>query len=517
MTQGLTLLTFLVVSFLAVGSLLVGAKLLRVRARADSPLKRETYECGETPTGMAWVRFHARYYVVALFFVLFDVEAALILPWGTIVREVGTAGLVAVGDLRGGPDARLGLGDPERSARVGVRTVDDGSGFEHPLYRTLLSVPGLSVATTALDEVLTWGMSNALWVFPMATSCCGIEFMATAASRVDIDRMGTIVRATPRQADVMVVAGTITVKMAPRVKKLWDQMPEPKWCIAMGVCAISGDFYRNLYSVVPGIDTFLPVDVYVPGLPAESRGADARVHPAAGKNPEATQGRERHARAQPRADQRSPSHPFRAWSIASARPSSIAPRSNRRPSPPRWRRRRLCEPRFRPRRRSRCGGQAEPSGPDLPAVLTELGIPTTGEAGPPLVPASRHLEVAARLKARGYRQFVSVVATHWVPGTGRRPKAVDEPEHFEVTSLLRTVGAGSRLATWTVRLSPGEAIPSLFKLFAGADWQEREQYDLVGVVFADHPDLRRLMMPENYDRFPLRRDLPANLPYAPWR
>jgi len=101
MTQGLTLLAFLVVSFLAVGSLLVGAKLLRVRARADSPLKRETYECGETPHGMAWVRSHARYYVVALFFVLFDIEAALILPWGTIVREVGTAGLIAVGTFVG--------------------------------------------------------------------------------------------------------------------------------------------------------------------------------------------------------------------------------------------------------------------------------------------------------------------------------------------------------------------------------------------------------------------------------
>src|SRR5215470_16499301 len=101
MTQGLALLAFLVVSFLAVGSLLVGAKLLRVRARVNSPLKRETYECGETPQGMAWVRFHARYYVVALFFVLFDIEAALILPWGTIVREVGTAGLIAVGTFVG--------------------------------------------------------------------------------------------------------------------------------------------------------------------------------------------------------------------------------------------------------------------------------------------------------------------------------------------------------------------------------------------------------------------------------
>jgi NADH-quinone oxidoreductase subunit B/C/D len=399
---------------------------------------------------------------------------------------------------------------------VGVRTVDDGASFEHPLYRTLLSVPGLSVATTVLDEVLTWGMSNALWVFPMATSCCGIEFMATAASRVDIDRMGTIVRATPRQADVMVVAGTITVKMAPRVKKLWDQMPEPKWCIAMGSCAISGDFYRNLYSVVPGVDTFLPVDVYVPGCPPnpealmhgflrlqekirkQRKGEKVVPDP----NPELLRVTRPSLPRLVDADRTAELDQAQVQSAEIATEVEVTPpvRTSLQSEPP--------QP---------VAERADPGGADLAAVLAELGIPATAEGGPPLVAAAKHLELAARLKAQGYRQFVSVIATHWIPGTGRKGKAPDEPEHYEVTTLLRTVGPSSRTATWTVRLPPGEPIPSLFPLFAGADWQEREQYDLVGVVFADHPDLRRLMMPENYDRFPLRRDLPANLPYAPWR
>ncbi len=139
--------------------------------------------------------------------------------------------------------------------------------YEHPLYDYMLRVPGLDVAVTSIDQLLTWGATHSLWIFPMATSCCGIEFMAAAASRVDLDRMGAMIRGTPRQCDVMVVAGTITVKMAPRVKRLWDQMPEPKWCVAMGSCAISGDFYRDIYSVVPGIDTAIPVDVYIPGCP----------------------------------------------------------------------------------------------------------------------------------------------------------------------------------------------------------------------------------------------------------
>jgi NADH-quinone oxidoreductase B subunit len=397
-----------------------------------------------------------------------------------------------------------------------VRTVDDGSAFEHPLYRTLLRMPGLTVATTVLDQVLTWGTSNALWVFPMATSCCGIEFMATAASRVDIDRMGTIVRATPRQADVMVVAGTITVKMAPRVKKLWDQMPEPKWCIAMGSCAISGDFYRNLYSVVPGVDTFLPVDVYVPGCPPNP---EALMHgflrlqekirrQRKGENVVPEPNPELLRVTKPSLPRLVDTDRTAELDRAQVESADIATEAEVTP----------------PVRASLAVEATDPvaqhpaaAGSDLAAVLAELGIAATGEGGPPLVPVATHLELAARLKARGYRQFVSVIATHWIPGTGRKGKAPDEPEHYEVTTLLRTVGKGSRTATWTVRLAPGELVPSLFKLFAGADWQEREQYDLVGVVFADHPDLRRLMMPENYDRFPLRRDLPANLPYAPWR
>ena len=143
----------------------------------------------------------------------------------------------------------------------------DEETFERPAFDVFERMPGLDVGLTTAEKLLSWGTRNSLWLFPMATSCCGIEFMATAASRFDVDRIGSIARGTPRQCDVMVIAGTITVKMAPRVKRLWDQMPEPKWAIAMGSCAISGDFYRDIYSVVPGVDTFMPIDVYVPGCP----------------------------------------------------------------------------------------------------------------------------------------------------------------------------------------------------------------------------------------------------------
>lgn len=149
---------------------------------------------------------------------------------------------------------------------------NENESFEHPGFDFFERLPGADIGLTTADKLLSWGARNSLWLFPMATSCCGIEFMATAASRFDVDRIGSIARGTPRQCDVMVIAGTITVKMAPRVKRLWDQMPEPKWAIAMGSCAISGDFYREIYSVVPGVDTFMPIDVYVPGCPPNPDG-----------------------------------------------------------------------------------------------------------------------------------------------------------------------------------------------------------------------------------------------------
>ncbi|OGL45412.1 MAG: NADH dehydrogenase [Candidatus Schekmanbacteria bacterium RBG_16_38_10] len=121
--------------------------------------------------------------------------------------------------------------------------------------------------TTKLDLLVNWARKGSLWPFPFATACCGIEFMAVVSSHYDLARFGAeVVRFSPRQADVLLVAGTINDKIAPVLKKIYDQMPEPKWVIAMGACATSGGFYRA-YHVVQGIDEIIPVDIYVAGCP----------------------------------------------------------------------------------------------------------------------------------------------------------------------------------------------------------------------------------------------------------
>jgi NADH-quinone oxidoreductase subunit B len=129
--------------------------------------------------------------------------------------------------------------------------------------------------TARMDELVNWARTGSMWPMTFGLACCAVEMMHAGAARLDLDRNGVIFRPSPRQSDVMIVAGTLVNKMAPALRKVYDQMPEPKWVISMGSCANGGGYYHYSYAVVRGCDRIVPVDVYVPGCPPT---AEALIH-----------------------------------------------------------------------------------------------------------------------------------------------------------------------------------------------------------------------------------------------
>ena len=162
------------------------------------------------------------------------------------------------------PDAELDRAEGEEietlKTQIQQPIPDPDSWLDKELHRNIL--------LTTMDAVLNWARRSSLWPAICFPACCAFELIAANASRFDLSRFGMeILRASPRQADLMITAGTLTWKMAPQVKRIYDQMAEPKWVIAMGACGISGGIFRSSYNVVPGYNRIVPVDVYVPGCP----------------------------------------------------------------------------------------------------------------------------------------------------------------------------------------------------------------------------------------------------------
>ncbi|MEO8294683.1 MAG: NADH-quinone oxidoreductase subunit NuoB [Gemmatimonadota bacterium] len=158
----------------------------------------------------------------------------------------------------------MGVSNPERVVNPATETAGE-TGTE-------ISVASPNWLTTRLDFLTNWSRANSLWPMPFGTACCAIEFMATAASRFDLARFGMErMSFSPRQADVLICAGRLPFKLAPVIRRIWDQMMQPKWAISMGACASTGGIFDN-YAMVQGIDTIIPVDVYVPGCPPRPEG-----------------------------------------------------------------------------------------------------------------------------------------------------------------------------------------------------------------------------------------------------
>ena len=144
---------------------------------------------------------------------------------------------------------------------------DKASAVVEQLFDTIENFPGGWLAVTSTEKLFNWARKSSIWPVTFGLACCAIEMMATFASRFDVERFGMVTWASPRHSDLMIVSGTVTIKMAPMLKRIYDQMPDPKWVISMGSCANSGGPFRHGYHVVKGVDRVVPVDVYVPGCP----------------------------------------------------------------------------------------------------------------------------------------------------------------------------------------------------------------------------------------------------------
>ncbi len=337
-----------------------------------------------------------------------------------------------------------------------------------------------TILTTRLDALKRWAESGSLWPMPFGTACCAIEFMAVASPRYDIARFGSeVLRFSPRQADVLMVMGTITDKMGPVLKTIYEQMAEPKWVICMGACATSGGFYRS-YHVMQGIDEIIPVDVYIPGCPPTPEAVlrsllmlEEKVR-REGAGTVKQQLGERALRLEPRLEDAS---------VTSLAPPTAALLTFSQTAAS------LDHP-WVAALTARLGASVIEGASDFQGDLTVR------------VAADHVLAAAESLKAAPFAMdmLMDIAGVDYWTRTPR----FDVVYHFYSTSQSRRI----RLKTGIAESSP--VLDSITSTWPAANWYEREVYDLYGVRFRGHPDLRRILTHEGFgDLHPMRRD------YAP--
>ncbi|MEE2975270.1 MAG: NADH-quinone oxidoreductase subunit NuoB [Thermodesulfobacteriota bacterium] len=305
---------------------------------------------------------------------------------------------------------------------------------------TFTKLPGANLFITSTKKLFNWAQKSSLWPLSFGLACCAIEMMATFSSRYDLDRLGMITRASPRQADLMIIAGTVTVKMSDRIKTLYDQMASPKWVIAAGSCAISGDHYRHIYSVVPGVDWVIPVDVYVPGCPPTPEAFIEGI--------------------------------MELQNIIST-------------------------------------GKASPT-KNVPCIKNEIKIEEKkvkkqkNLISNNFIKKEEILNYATTYKNKGFEYLKFITATDFEDG-------------LILTYVISNIKLNEDLE-FNIILEDACEVPSLAQIFSGANWQEREIYDLFGINFINHPNMKRIMMPDDWEGYPLRKEYSMNthkLPYRP--
>ena len=306
--------------------------------------------------------------------------------------------------------------------------------------------------TTSLDTLINWSKTGSLWPMTFGLACCAVEMMHAGAARYDIDRFGMLFRPSPRQSDLMIVAGTLCNKMAPALRKVYDQMAEPRWVLSMGSCANGGGYYHYSYSVVRGCDRIVPVDVYVPGCPPT---AEALLYG-------------------------------------------------------------ILQLQAKIRRETRSRGDADMSKLDtLQAALeTVLGARVKSlvrdrEELTLTVSAADYHDAALALRDHADLAFEQLIDLCGVDYSSYRDTDWDGLRYCVVSHLL------SISKNWRVRLKvfctddDVPMIPTLTDVWSSANWFEREAFDLFGIIFDGHLDLRRILTDYGFIGHPFRKDFPV--------
>lgn len=382
-------------------------------------------------------------------------------------------------------------------------------------------LPGGKRLVNAVDYVVNWARANSLWPLVYGTSCCAIEMMSSGASHQDWSRFGVeVARASPRQADLIILAGTLVEKLAPRLAVLYEQMPAPKYVIAMGACTISGGpFYYDSYSVIKGADRVVPVDVYIPGCPPRPEALLFGIM----KLQEIIR---RDSIRDPRKPRPLFTIPFRDELTATAKAWELEEKQKQEALKEAQERFKAENPGFKQFQQPRV---AKPDMPEVPRTPRPLpGKPAaelfaqvqgtfpevtvhgvadaTAEAiaalGPEyvldlVVPREKYTAIINFLKRNALLDLDYLIEL----------TAVDWKDHFDVVVHLLSTAAGHKVfLRCPLPRDEHPEIDSLAAIYRTAEWHEREVYDLFGIVFAGHPDMRRIFLEDEFVGHPLRKD-----------